>query len=278
MTSTSECVKRAASSAVAGEGKSSKRRYFQKKEPEGGRTELARGMRGILITCDTHLEKKAIRECFDLLNDLCEEAPSSTSSEAALSKSAGAALAAEIAAIQQGNQGADGAEKLRRFSIAQTGVGGNVMVRFEDDDLDPVHLVHRVFEQALAHRSTCAPHVIRMLPVQATCAARTESVVAALTPMLQSLQGSDSSFSVQWRRRCNTSIDKMEVIDAIAAVMKDLAPKAQVDLMRPQVGILVDVVKSVCCVSVLPGWQRARAYNLRASCEMPKPEQSTDKL
>jgi len=30
---------------------------------------------------------------------------------------------------------------------------------------------------------------------------------------------------------------------------------------------MVDVMKTVCCVSVLPSWQRLRAYNLRVACE-----------
>jgi len=212
-----------------------------------------------------------------LFNELCDESSPGTSScdsggasGASSSQAAGAALAAEIAALQQGDRGGEGAEKPRRFSIAQTGVGGNVMVRFDGSALDPVALVDRVFEQALARRESSAPHVIRMLPVQATCAAQTESIVAAVTPMLQSLRGSDTSFSVQWRRRCNTCIDKMEVINAIAGVMAELAPKAQVELAFPHVGILVDIIKSVCCVSVLPGWKRAQAYNLRVACETLK--------
>ena len=55
--------------ADGGAGGAKKRRYVQGHKHG---TELTAGMRGVIITCDAHLEKKAIRECFELFGAMAE--------------------------------------------------------------------------------------------------------------------------------------------------------------------------------------------------------------
>ena len=143
------------------------------------------------------------------------------------------------------------------FSVAQTGCNGMVMIRFEGEGLDPVRMVDRVMEEALSARSSRAPHVVRMLPVQASCSAHTRNIVQAVTPLLQAaLPGSEASFAVQWRRRHNTTLDKMEVINAVAGAVQEVAPKACVELSSPEAAVSIEVIKSVCCIGVLTHWQK----------------------
>ena len=54
-------------------GGSSKKRFV----PAGPKKdyELVQGVRGVLVTCDTHLEHAAIRECFQLFGELAGEPP-----------------------------------------------------------------------------------------------------------------------------------------------------------------------------------------------------------
>ena len=46
-----------------------------KKRRSGHGTELTAGMRGVIITCDSHLEHKAIRECFERFGMVTETGP-----------------------------------------------------------------------------------------------------------------------------------------------------------------------------------------------------------
>ena len=121
-------------------------------------------------------------------------------------------------------------------------------------------------EEALSARSSRAPHVVRMLPVQASCSVHTRNIVQAVAPLLQAaLPGSEASFAVQWRRRHNTTLDKMEVINAVAGAVQEVAPKACVELSSPEAAVSIEVIKSVCCIGVLTHWQKYKEYNLRAT-------------
>lgn len=255
--------KRAAAPA-AGASKRSKKQYSQAAGGSSSGAELARGMRGVLITCDPHVEKKAIRECIGLLSDLHERDTTNAAGEDAAAdagSTAGSALAAELAALQEEG----GKPDARAFSAVRSGCAGNVMIRFAASAAaEPVQLVDRAMERAAATGISCAPHVVRMLPVQATCAAQPKAIVAAATPLLAALRGSEGSYAVQWKRRCNSGVDKMEVINGLAAAVLELAPKARVDLTRPDTALLVEVLRTVCCVSVLPAWVRHQGYNLRS--------------
>ena len=197
-------------------------------------TELTAGMRGVIITCDSHLEHKAIRECFERFGTVTEATgpkaagPKDDAAGAATDGTAGDALAREIEALKQGGRAA-GARPA--FSVAQTGCAGNVMIRFEGEALDPIKIVEQVMEEALTSRCSGAPHIVRMLPVQASCSAHLRNIVQAVEPLVQAaLQGFEGTFAVQWRRRHNTTLDKMEVINAVAGALAQVAPKARIQL------------------------------------------------
>ena len=205
-----------------------------KKRRFGHGTELTAGMRGVIITCDSHLEHKAIRECFERFGTVTEATgpkaagPKDDAAGAATDGTAGDALAREIEALKQGGRAA-GARPA--FSVAQTGCAGNVMIRFEGEALDPIKIVEQVMEEALTSRCSGAPHIVRMLPVQASCSAHVRNIVQAVEPLVQAaLQGFEGTFAVQWRRRHNTTLDKMEVINAVAGALAEVAPKARIQL------------------------------------------------
>ena len=204
-----------------------------KKRRSGHGTELTAGMRGVIITCDSHLEHKAIRECFERFGMVTETGPRASGPKddaagAATGGTAGDALAREIEALKQGGRAA-GARPA--FSVAQTGCAGNVMIRFEGEALDPIEIVEQVMEEALTSRCSGAPHIVRMLPVQASCSAHVRNIVQTVEPLVQAaLRGFEGTFAVQWRRRHNTSLDKMEVINAVAGALAEVAPKARLQL------------------------------------------------
>ena len=250
---------------VGGSRDKAKRKYFQ---GSGGESLLATGTRGLLITCDVHQERKAIRECLALLDSLSggDEVADAGGAEEA-SGTAGDALARDLAALREQEKGS-----AKRFAVAQTGIAGVIMIRIADAAVDPVQLADRVMEEAIASQRSCAPHVVRILPVQTTCSAHVGNITQAAAALLGALRGSEDTYAVQWRRRCNTGIDKMEVINAVAAAVSAVAPKARVDLAAPAAAVMVDVMKTVCCVSVLPDWRRVQSYNLRAACEASSSE------
>ena len=139
----------------------------------------------------------------------------------------------------------------------------DVVIRFNDPSLEPLDLVDRVMEGVRRSGDIGAPHAHRILPVQATCAAKTKAILEAAAPLLSPLRGYEGTFAVNWRRRCNTDVDKMEVIDGLATLIQGVAPKARVDLKAAEAVINVDVVKTTCCLAVLPRWRHFGEYTLQ---------------
>ena len=302
--------KRAASStAISGNaaGNKKKKTYTGAYVPRAN--ELQPGMRGCLITCDVHVEREAIKEAFRLLEDLHEAqqeldaanlssaakaAPDAADASAGApavagaaalqcrasssSMSAGDALQAELQALQEESSekqqgGKDGnTDPTKPFSVAQTGCGGNVFIRFSRAvTLSPTAIVDKIFERAKEGNGigSRAPHVIRMVPITLTCPS-SHDIGAAVTPLTDApaaeggLMGFAGTYRVEWRRRCNSDINKEKVIDAVATAIAKAAPTARVDLKQAECAVMAEVIKTTCCLSVLPRWKEFCGYNLRA--------------
>ena len=188
---------------------------YRQAKPAAGR-ELGIGMRGVLLTCEVHVERQAIKECVQLLEQLVEPDAAEAeggpaSSDAPRAATAGESLARELQALKrQPNTGGEAGKNGARFSVAQTGCSGNVFVRFSGDTPDPRALIDRVMERGLREGHGGAPHIVRMVPIEASCAAKVGAIVEAATPLLQALRGHAGTYAVHWRRKCNSTIQKME--------------------------------------------------------------------
>ena len=55
-------------------------------------------------------------------------------------------------------------------------------------------------------------------------------------------------------------------------------PKNKVDLTDPELSIIIEVIKTVCCVSVVPDYALFRKYNLQevVKDDAPKPDAADD--
>ena len=283
--------KRAAPPDGAKQHQQQKRKYTGTYVPKS--SELQPGMKGCLITCDVHVEREAIKEAFRLLEDLAElheaTAPPAAAATAGVDaaapsvSTAGDSLQAELQALQaaseerkaqQQKSSADGSsvEPTKPFSVAQTGCNGNVFIRFSKDvKQSPIALVDRIFERAKAGGTSGgrAPHIIRMVPISLTCPS-SHDIGAAVAPLTDApladggLQGFSGTYRVEWRRRCNSDVDKVKVIDAVASQIAKAAPGAKVDLRQAECAVMAEVIKTTCCLAVLPRWKELHGYNLRA--------------
>ena len=74
-------VKRASTVGGGGGGKRHKGAYVHSKHTGRGASQLGPGMRGVLITCDVHMEKAAIGEAFRLIDELLETEGSHASAD-----------------------------------------------------------------------------------------------------------------------------------------------------------------------------------------------------
>lgn len=174
-----------------------RRKYAYTRNTGSERRDLAPGMRGVLVTCNTHAEHEAIRESFRLLESLVEGTVEGFKTDtvgrparASSHTTAGDALAHELSELQDkrtslvANLETQWAGTQPLFTIAHTGCKGAFFIQFSKAAPDPVALVDCAIVAARA-TGGCARHIVRMVPIQSTCpAGDVKSIAAAAAPLL----------------------------------------------------------------------------------------------
>ncbi|KAF7689172.1 hypothetical protein HF521_012525 [Silurus meridionalis] len=115
-----------------------------------------------------------------------------------------------------------------------------------------------------------------MLPVCGSCKAFAEDMLKFLHSFLQPwfLSPNHASYQICFKSRNNNQSKRDDVIKSIAGLVNRLNPKNKVDLTDPELTIIIEVIKSVCCVSVIRDYKRFRKYNLQEVAKGPANQES----
>jgi hypothetical protein len=239
-------------------------------------------MSGVLLTCGTHVEPKAVREGFELLNaawDALAEARAAPADGADAASTAppddddgpvfdvAAQIAREAASLKKG----------KRFYVAQADCPGFVVLRANPavQPHPPMLALANAICAAAAARGAAAVgpgsrYIARLLPCQAVCRAELEWIAAAAGEVVAAEAARRPpgappwrSFAVQFRQRYNGALERDEVVATVAtAVAAALGAGARVCIGDPEVCVSIEVVRKLCCVCVTDSWLRLKKYSL----------------
>ncbi|GCB70080.1 hypothetical protein scyTo_0010695 [Scyliorhinus torazame] len=196
------------------------------KKPRGSR-ELEVGMQGLLITCNMN-EKKCTAEAYSLLNEYADQLY--------------------------------GPEKFVEESNSEDE---------EDDDAEAAlkknKLVHHILKDLYATKKKKTRAILRMLPVSGSCKAFMEEIPKYLETFLEPWfkVPKKASFQIVYKVRNNSHMSRDDVIKALAGVVINLNAENKVDLNHPEYPIIVEIIKGVCCVSVVQDYILFHKYNLQ---------------
>ncbi|XP_059180874.1 THUMP domain-containing protein 1 [Centropristis striata] len=273
-------------SAVSNDAKKrSKKRYaagHHNKRWKGSR-ELEVGMQGILITCNMN-ERKCTAEAFNLLNEyadkLCgpekfqDNNGSSSEDEEAEEEDVDVALKKEVAQLK-----ASGAKQERRFQALESGANNVIFIKTKNLEADK--LVHHILSDLHTTKKKKSRVILRMLPVTGTCKAFQDDMVKYLTTFLEPWFKTPNcaTYQIAFKARNSSHNKRDEIIKSIAGLVGKLNPKNKVDLTNPELTIIVEVIKAVCCLSVVKDYTLYRKYNVQEVVkeDTPKPDVTTAK-
>lgn len=262
--------------------KRSKKRYgagHQSKRWKGSR-ELEVGMQGILITCNMN-QRKCTAEAFNLLNEYAEELygpekledndGSSSEEEEADEEDVAAALKKEVAQLQ-----ASGTKQQRRFQVLQS--GANNVIFIKTHNLESDKLVHHILTDLHTTKKKKSRVILRMLPVTGTCKAFPEDMLKYLTTFLEPWFKTPNSatYKIAFKARNSSHNKRDDIIKSIAGLVGKLNRKNKVDLTSPELTIIVEVIKAVCCVSVVKDYTLYRKYNVQEVVKDETPKADGD--
>ncbi|KFQ99776.1 THUMP domain-containing protein 1, partial [Nipponia nippon] len=233
-----------------------------------GGQQLEAGMRGIPITCNMN-ERKCVGEAYSLLGeygDLLYGPEQFSDHEERLSGSereededdVEAALKKEVGQIRASME-----QKLRRFQSVESGANNVVFIRTRG--IEPENLVHHILKDMHATKKKKTRVILRMLPISGTCKAFIEDMKKYTETFFEPWfkAPNKGTFQIVYKARNNSHMSREEVIKELAGIVGSLNPENKVDLNNPQYTIVVEIIKNVCCLSVVRDYVLFRKYNLQ---------------
>lgn len=229
-------------------------------------------MQGILITCNMK-ERRCTAEAYSLLNEYADQLygpeqladPDDSSSEDDVE----AALQKEVKQFHSTTE-----NQQRRFTAVESGANNVLFIRTHS--IDPGQLVHSILQDLYSTRRLKSRVILRMLPVCGSCRAFPEDMLKFLSSFLQPwfLSPNQASYQICFKSRNNSHSKRDDVIKTIAGLVNRLNPKNKVDLTNPELSVIIEVIKTVCCVSVIRDYKRFRKYNLQEVSKGPATQES----
>ncbi|XP_015733001.1 THUMP domain-containing protein 1 [Coturnix japonica] len=243
------------------------------KRPRGAGRQLEAGMRGILITCNMN-ERKCVGEAYSLLGEygdllygpeqLPEPAERLSGSDREEEEQeeeeddAEAALKKEVGQIRASTE-----RRLRRFQSVESGANNVVFIRTQG--IEPENLVHHILKDIHTTKKKKTRVILRMLPISGTCKAFLEDMKKYTETFFEPWfkAPNKSTFQIVYKARNNSHMNREEVIKELAGIVGSLNPENKVDLNNPQYTVVVEIIKNVCCLSVVRDYVLFRKYNLQ---------------
>uniref|UniRef100_A0A2K5L1E6 THUMP domain-containing protein n=1 Tax=Cercocebus atys TaxID=9531 RepID=A0A2K5L1E6_CERAT len=212
---------------------------------------------GILITCNMN-QPKCVEEAYTLLNeygdntyrlekftDKDQKPPGSEGEDDDVE----AALKKEV-----GDMKASTEISLRRFQLVESGANNIVFIRTLG--IEPDKLVHHILQDVYKTKKTQV--ILQMLPISGTCKAFLEDMKKYFKAP------SKGTFQIVYKSQNSSHESHMnrEVIKELGGIVCTLNSENKLDLTNPQYMVVVEIIKAVCCLSVVKDYI-FRKYNFR---------------
>ncbi|CAH1736764.1 unnamed protein product [Aphis gossypii] len=230
------------------------------------RNKLQPDMKGFLCTCN-YGEKDCQKEAINLLREYSEEneKPSEDiSSNVEESTDIMDSLDTELESLSKKDN-----VDWNKFSPSVTGVGNCLFISTTVED--PCDLMYKILEDLEKTKVQKTKFLLRMLPISVTCKANLVSISSACTNLLPKYFSTEpTTFAIMFNHRYNNSVKRDEVIKELANQVVSFGQHT-VDLSGgAKMTIIVEVVKSVCCLSVVRDYGRFCKFNLLSVCGRPE--------
>jgi len=236
---------------------------------------LKPGLKGFLCTCNSR-EKDCIRESYNILNEYADSLYGEEKAGAAASTSAGqvppqndsedeeieTALSKELNALKAER---NKLPSMRRFQAVDSGANNCIFIQTTVSE--PVKLAHYIMKDLEATKKQKTRFLLRLLPIEATCKAYLDDIRQTADSMFDKYFSKEGkTFAVLFNRRNSSGVNRDDLIRDLAEMVITRHPENRADLKHPQLAIIVEIIRNMCCLSVVPEYFELRKYNLLELC------------
>ena len=185
--------------ATAGQKRKAKNKQWFKGQKRRKFT-LCPDIKGFLCFCN-YKEKEAIREAYNILNQYYEAEEvvkeETAATEDVKEEEDDDDIDAQLAKEKSELDREASSEELRRFQVVESGVNNVLFIRTQVPD--PLALVTKILEGIKETKKQVTRHLIRMLPVQATCKAYDQNVRPAVQALVDEFVAARQSESTTYQ-------------------------------------------------------------------------------
>lgn len=248
--------------------------YYSNRSKKPRNFTLEPGLKGFICTCNIR-EKDCVREAYNILNEYADQLYGNEKErnwrerpEKANDESDGeieTALTNELESIKaETKKTVDG----RRFQVVESGANNCLFIRTNLED--PVDLVQHILKDIEATKKQKTRFLLRMVPIEVTCKAYMDDIKEKVSVLFDKyFTKEEKTFSIVINRRNSNMVSRDEAIAELAEMIKMRNINNRVDLKQPQLTVIIEVIRSMCCIGILPDYFRFRKYNL---LELASPE------
>lgn len=245
--------------------------YFKQKNyfKSNKRQFLEVGQCGFLATCNFR-EKDCIREAYNVLNQYADELYGPKDKDAITSTLNNESEAEDLGDIADDLQREIDATKAtkqnkntvkQRFQVVDTGATNCIFIR--TTLADPVELGTRIVSDIAETHEQKSRFLLRLVPVEVVCRANLADINTAGGVLFDKYFLKEATtFAIIFNKRYNNDVKRDDVIHDLAALVQSKNIKNRVDLKTAEKTIVVEVIKGLCCLSVLDGYLKYKKYNL----------------
>lgn len=224
-----------------------RKKYHSNNPHKRGKYNLEPGLKGFLCSCNFR-EKDCVRESYNILNEYFDRLHGSENDPTDLEE--------EIKALK--------AE--RRFQVVESGAKNFLFIRTTLDD--PVRLAETIIKDVAEQKAQKTRYLLRLVPIEATCKAYLEDIKTTAAALIEKhFKDSPKTFSVIFNHRNNNSVPKDDVIKALADLVAAQRSDHKVDLKNAETSIVVEVVRGIALLGVVPNFLKYKKYNLQTLAE-----------
>ncbi|XP_050410082.2 THUMP domain-containing protein 1 [Patella vulgata] len=238
---------------------------------------LEGGLKGFIITCCDR-EKEATREAYSILNDYADklygpenfktDAPNNGGEEKEdEDEDIEKAMTKEVGAIKETKS------TERRFQRLESKTKNCIFIKTTLES--PTELAEKLFQNLYDTKTQRSRYVMRLFPVEGTCKAVLDEIKKLGGNLFQKYfstpYGEGMSFSIIFKARNNNNIGRDSIIPELSHLVTELNPAHTVEYDNPDCLIFVQVLCTICCISILKNFTKFKKYNLQ---EIAKNEQN----
>ncbi|VVC42781.1 THUMP domain [Cinara cedri] len=157
----------------------------------------------------------------------------------------------------------------KKFAPLDTGVGNCIFISTTIED--PCSLIYKIFEDIEKTKVQKTQFLLRMLPIAVTCKSTIPSILTVYTDLFaKHFCTEPTTFAIVFNHRYNNSVSRAKLIVELVSKVVSLGQHT-VDLSgEAKITIIVEVLKSICCLSVVQDYGHFFKFNLHSVCGLPE--------